>query len=854
MELTQVIHALEKIFHAPLQEGEQRKIVFWTDPEKSFLEDIDQIRMENIKVHKMDEYNQFYTKYLLEEEDPRSHYLIYTNLELDTESNWLADTVFYSYTFYADRLSIIMNELNIDSSLRGVLKKYEKFFDNKIRYQKFKALNINEYTEELIEVAMMSVLCNVKTPDFESVVKAILMDSLDDENNKFLTEIDKFFDINVFWKHVEREYGYVRKHKTLKTLFIHLLITALSHTVDPDILANFTNYIAEYNQTNALVFIDHWMHHKSDYQIFDEYAKEIQKEIQIIPVLQSHPIETFKHAEVLPAIDQTIIVYIAQSILEQKEDYEEYLELIELRRSKHFYEKYQYIYESLYYSVKMHGFYKQYQYGIPQGNASDIFQAYVDDYYQMDTYYRKFYVAFDQVSNNDLLKKVREKTENLYNNWYLGQINAHWSQAVHKELTENWTLPGIQQQQKFYSHTIRPHIDRNERVFVIISDAMRYEIGVELAERLVSETMGEVNVEPMLGVIPSETKLGMASLLPHREIDIDERGKVTINGMDATGYGNRKKLIESTIENSIAKKYTEMVSLNKAERRELFKGKKLIYIYHRTIDAMGDDASTEVYTFEAVEKAIDELYQLVKIIRDDLSGTNIYITADHGFLYQREALSAAEMLPKNIANVFEVNRRYILSKEKQEVSGQLAIDLSSVIKNDQQLIAYIPNSTMRYRIQGAGIQFVHGGASLQEIVIPLIYYKNKRAGQRGAQSVEKVDVKLTNTTRRITNSIFSLEFFQTEKVANKIIPRTVVIYMADEDGEVLSNEEIIIADRISENPAERTFKLQFVLKRKDYDRNKTYYLMIKDTETDVLLEKIPFTINLGIISDFDFDF
>ena len=82
MELKQVITSLKKIYNEPLKDGEQRKIVFWTDPERAYVEDIHQIEVENVKIHIMDDSNQFYTKYLLEEEDPDSHYLIYTNLEL----------------------------------------------------------------------------------------------------------------------------------------------------------------------------------------------------------------------------------------------------------------------------------------------------------------------------------------------------------------------------------------------------------------------------------------------------------------------------------------------------------------------------------------------------------------------------------------------------------------------------------------------------------------------------------------------------------------------------------------------------------------------------------------------------
>jgi predicted ATP-dependent Lon-type protease len=50
--------------------------------------------------------------------------------------------------------------------------------------------------------------------------------------------------------------------------------------------------------------------------------------------------------------------------------------------------------------------------------------------------------------------------------------------------------------------------------------------------------------------------------------------------------------------------------------------------FHEIIDAMGDKTSTEVYTFNVVETALNQLYDLVKIIRDDLSGTNVYITAN----------------------------------------------------------------------------------------------------------------------------------------------------------------------------------------------------------------------------------
>lgn len=852
MNINQIEAALSDIFNEPLKDGEQRKIVFWVDKDNEFTEDIERLSVDKVKVHTLTDRNQFQTKYLLEEEDPNSPYLIYTNLELGVEDNWLADTVFYSKTFYADRISLILSELNIDPSLRAVIKKYERFFNNKDRFRKFSALNIETYSEQIIELSIMSVLCNVRTPDFEEVLKAVLMDTLDDNENKYLSLLEKFFDIEVFWNYVSNHYGYEREKKSLKTLFIHLAVTAFSQSVGEENLNGLSDFISNRNKTNAVVFIDHWMHHKTDYMVFDEYAEMAEQEIQLSNIITKLPIEAFKLADTFPYLDRAIIIYIANGLVTQLEDYEEYTKLIKLRRAKHYYDKFASIYEALYYTVKIHEFYKEHRQGIPQGRAIDLYQTYVNDYHLMDTYYRKFYVAYDEESNHDLLKKLKVLVENLYTNWYMGELSSHWSKAVESEMTQDWSLPGVKNQQDFYSSFIDSKVRNGERVFVIVSDAMRYEIGVELAERLNTETMGVCDVETLLGVVPSITKLGMPSLLPHKEIDIDTNARVFVDGKDSSGLENRKKIIESKVAESIAVHFQDVLAMNKAGRRETFKGKKLIYIYHDTIDAMGDKASTEVYTFNAVETSLNQLYDLVKIIRDDLSGTNVFITADHGFLYQRDELGESDKIGQDSTDSIEVKRRYILSKEQREVPGQLAINLSSVIKNEQQLTAYLPKATLRNKMQGSGINFVHGGASLQEIVVPLLTFKNKRTGQKGAKAIKKVDIKLTNTTRKITNSIFNLEFFQTEKVEDKTTPRTVVIYMADEDGSVISNEETIIGDRPFDNPADRTFKLRFVLKSISYDRNKIYYLTIRDTETSVVVEKIPFNINLGIISDFDF--
>ncbi|WP_035156968.1 hypothetical protein, partial [Cohnella thermotolerans] len=385
MNIDEIINTLKTTFCEPLDDGEQRKIVFWFDKDQEFVDYIDEITIENVKVHKLTEGNSFYTKYLLEEEDPASHYLIYTTQNMGAEDNWLLDTLLYSKSFYADKISLIMNELKIDSSLRSFVKKYEKFFGNKDRLRKFKALDITTFSEETIELAIMGVLCNLKSLDFEDVVKVILMDNLDDSENKYLDLMGKFFDIQVFWKYVSERYGFEQSNPTLKGLFLHLTVSALSYVIEERHLSLIKNYIATRNKSNAFVFIDHWMHHKTDYLVFDQLAEMAEKEIKLADIVNQLPVEEFKTADTFPYFDKAIIMYIANSLDARLEDYEEYIKLINLRRAKHYYEKYQYIYEALYYTVKMFEFYKKHSFGIPKAQALDMFRAYVNDYHQMDT-------------------------------------------------------------------------------------------------------------------------------------------------------------------------------------------------------------------------------------------------------------------------------------------------------------------------------------------------------------------------------------------------------------------------------------------------------------------------------------
>lgn len=852
MSKEQIQSSLTDLFNLPLRDGEKRKIVYWEDRDKAFLDAFNEMEIDNVKRHILHDKNYFKTKHILEVEDQDSNYLIYTVEVLSEDNdNWLLDNILYSTVFYADEISVYSRDLGIPEELRKSVLDNKRFFKAALRREKFESYNIDKFSEEIIEIAIISVLTNQRTLSFEDSLRTILMDGLNHDENKFLKQIDSLFNLDKFWDLVAKKYGYKEQDRSLKKLLIYMMITTISTSIKDEKLSIFKDFIGEAGKGNCAIFLDRWMNHKSDYTIYDQYAEEIEKEIVFSRLLQSLEIDEIKGVDIFPSIDKAIILYIVDALENKLEDYEEYGKLLRLRKTKHFYEKYKYVYEGLYNCVKIFEFRKNTP-SIPMELPQAMLKSYSDKYYLMDLYYRKFYIAFDKNSSSQTLQKLRNMVEGAYINWFMTELSYSWSEAIANNLNNRWDILGAVAQRDFYDKYIEPIVYEKRKIFVIISDALRYEVAAELCDRLDAESLGSVELTSLISGLPSSTKFGMARLLPHENIELKENGFVYVDKINSGSMEGRKQILSNQTTESTAISYKTLLSMSTNEISEFYKGQNLNYIYHDTIDAIGDNAATEIKTFDSTDMAIDEISKLIRDLRNYGNATSIYITADHGFIYQRDKLEEVDKIGKDNINPIESTRRYILSEETRDIDGLLRFDMGDDFGKDSKLNIYIPRANIRFKTQGAGANFVHGGASLQEVVVPLIYYRNKNLGQAGAIRPEKTKIKLTNTVRKITNNITTLNFFQTEKVGGKIVPCSVRVYLIDENGEIISNEENLLGDKTSENPGDRNMSIRFILKQGNYDRNKDYYLIIKDVQTNVEYEKIRFSISLGIESDFDF--
>lgn len=847
MNLQEIRNFLKELFSKPLGDGKKRHIVFWYDGNRDFVEDIDSFDIEGVKLVKLTNNNAFWVKYHIEKEDTTSNILVYSNMEKPVPSeNWLYDILSYSEEFSTDRATAVMRELKItDPSLKEVFKLYNIFFRRKDRFAAFEQLSIHNYTEEKIHIGVLAVLTKVKLMDIEEILKAILKEYLDGQS-KIYENIDKFGDLNSLWNLITKYYGYEFEERSLERFMAMCLLTNMKETIKFDMPKKYTPFISS-KVTNCIVFINHFMNSTKDGIYYDKMQKLIGDKINIAKLLEGNSSDTFISCDVFEETDKIILKRIINLLKDDVGEYSRYLNLIDSRRTTHFYKKYEREYKAVKWAINLLSKKRELDSNIKTESSYDLFKTYVKEYYYIDKSYRKFYYYFDGCEKKDQLFDLAELIENTYSNWYLQELSIKWFDSLKKE--SSWRVEGLRYQDNFYREFVKY---TKERIFVIISDGLRYESAEELKNRLVNERKSKVEIDYIEGVLPSYTKLGMASLLPHSNIEINDNYDVIVDGINSSGTKNRDAILKKENPNSLAVRYNDVMDMKPEEILKAFGGQDIVYIYHNAIDAIGDYSAAEREVFSATETAFNEIIALVNKLVSRVSASSIIITADHGYLYKRSALEESDKLSGIKLDDGEDGRRFILTSDAQSVEGTVDFSMKYLLGKSSNKRVITPRGTSRFKVQGAGANYVHGGAMLQEIVIPVIKFKNDRSVS-SLNNIRKVKISLTSITRKITNIITYLEFFQEEKIQDKVIVQKIRCYFEDETGNRISNENIIIGDSRSENPQERTYKEKFVLKSMPYDKRKQYFLVMQDAEnSNGMYERIPYNIDIAIIDDFGF--
>lgn len=454
---------------------------------------------------------------------------------------------------------------------------------------------------------------------------------------------------------------------------------------------------------------------------------------------------------------------------------------------------------------------------------TEYFEKYTQTLYLLDYYYRKttsYYKLLKKQTTADF-SRYEAFYQNIEKNYetYLVRLNTEWLKLL-QENEYNLFGSGVPKQTHFYAKDLKP-IDAKKAV--IISDAFRYETAYELKNKLIEEHEFYSELSYRVSQIPSTTEFGMAALLPHNEIEFDGN-RFKINGIDTSGTANREKILESLHPGAKAINFSVLDKMSQDEARELFKT-NLVYVYHNTIDATGDDRKKEDETFDAAEKALAELSYMIKKIQASYNVSNIIVTADHGYIYQNRNLGENMFtpMPESLQNA-ETHTRYVFQNKKISEKGIHTFSLDKTTEVKSELYVSIPAGINRFRKQGSGYQYIHGGGALQEIIVPVLWCKKAQK-----QSEQKVALLLVNKQAKIVSNALKVSIQQVEPVSNQFKPISVVCALYTQSNQLASNVKELTFNSPSLLATERT--VQFILNLGSSAGNESFYILkIYDTD------------------------
>ena len=836
LNLKQIIDRLNAEFA-----GDTRKLVFWYDDKAEFEEDMQGVRLENAKVYYLQRDNQFYTKYFLERVATATNYLIYAPFpKPETADNHLEDTLLYSKRFFADRAALLLADLGIDEKYRPLIEKHIKFWAEKKRAQRFYDLEIEHYNETNILVGIMAALCSARTCSFEDVVRVVLTGGgLAD--NSFMAEFERYDLLDAFWKLCEQHFGYTDVKPTLEKLIVAMFVTYTAKYIGAELPKPWKMF-QSYKSGNIIAFLDNLMNSVIYRETYDALSAHIAKSLNARTVFAGYLPEDLVECDTFLCIDQIIIKWMTDRLL--NEDIGAKLgtltipQVCEKRQKMHFGPQMEQSYsllDSAYHLITAAAY-----------HCPDGFKAIVDKYrntdYQIDSAYRRFYFAYDQLADTADFETLRELAENIYTNEFLAKLLPKWNAG----LVDGDSLTSIPAQVDFFSRHIK---NAKDRVVVIISDALRFEVGRELFQRMQDAPKCVfAKLEIKLGVLTSYTRLGMAALLPHKSLTMTDDYQVLVDDVLCDSLAGREKVLQSYVPGSVCVQFDDMKALKKMELREIITGKQVVYIYHNQIDARGDKLNTENEVFSACQEAIQEIIDLIHRIAVGANTIHFIVTADHGFIYKRDKVTESGKIGGVSDKGAFVNRRFIVSSAPVVDNGIANMSMGTVLRNNDPKVVSFPVSSNVFKVAGGGQNYVHGGSSPQEMLVPVIDIRM----EKGHIETKNAEIALVSMVQKITNKITILEFIQSEPVSDTVKATTYKMFFVSEDNERISNEVSLFADSRDPDALKRMFRMKFQFKDKRYDRDKQYFLVVYDDNTGLEVFRHPMLMDLAFADDFGF--
>lgn len=782
---------------------DRHRVVFWTDTARELRDTFEALELSGVEKIALAN-NEFAVKHRILREAPQGRFLIYREgPEPALIDNWLLDVQLAHGTFKADQAALWLSELGLGLGLEDVVRAHAEFFRSARRLEQLKRLARNDDTASALRLKMLSV-CAGGEGGFDSAVERLLAD-LAADTDETMRLIERTGLGPFLWDQMGRHYGYTAVQPSIEDFAVSLFKACYAMGLGE----------AEGLSPEALVFFRRWKNNRHAAQAFEALSSSYASVLGVQTDLETRDFRHLIELDYFEGIDRAIIVALVRGVAARTLAAGDVASWIRQRRQSYWYDRFRDLYEAVGFAAEFHAAMAQVNLGMT--SLAEGVSRYAGNWFRIDQLYRKFIYHMQKSGQASLMAELYEQVENHYVNSYLLRLNDSWQ--VHVDAAPTWDAAPVPAQRTFYATQVAPYRQKDQKICVIISDAMRYEVAEELLARVRVLDRYDAEIEPMLGSLPTYTQLGMASLLPNRDMRIadNDTSAVIVDGQSSQGTENRRKILAQGREGdrTTALLADDLLKMQRDDYRALFRDHDVIYVYHNLIDATGDKPATEDRVFEAAEKTLDELVQLVKKLAA-ANANNLLITADHGFIYQHRPIDESDFSGSEVVGetILFRNRRFVLGHGLKPQQGlKLYKSGEARLQGDVEIL--IPKSINRLRLKGSGSRFVHGGATLQEAVVPVVRINKKRQSDTSI-----VDVEIIGSTNQvITASQISVRFYQSVPATEKTQARRLRAGIFSQSGELISDSHELVFDFRSENPREREHPVRFLLSRKADDCN-----------------------------------
>ena len=756
----------------------KHRVVFWYDANEELREEFEGISLDEVK-KVIGNHNGFELKVTVHRNENKKYLLYFPYEKPPDETNWLLDMELAYHVFQTDRVSILLQELELDNEYRPLVKYHIQFFEAKERKDRLKKLlqsgdgSLN-FQDKLLRVIFRQ----------DDNLNLFLLSHLNafsnsDGDKKIDRDLDKYNLTKYYWSKIKNKFHYFSEDPSIYEFIIEIfkatssLGTKKSKTTSS--LEKESVLIAE-----GKMLLSIWKDSKRFKDSYKVISERISKNWDVEDILIRMPFEKLIEEDHFELIEQKIIKSLNEGIVNRNLNPEKVQDYIKKRKNTFWYDRYEHLYDCLKYASQLIDLVPRYKNEVFSGIKCGT-KAYQDTLFKVDQVYRKFIYSYRSDTHlNSELNELYDKIEKIYSNDWLLTLNDNWQSII--DQIKEWPIKTPDSQHTFFKSHVQRFVSDGHRVFVVISDALRFEVAEELTKMIRSENKYQADIESMIGCLPSYTQLGMASLLPKKDSIRLKKGTelIMVDDIPSSGIEGRRKILEmNSGVKATAFQYEDFMS---KREREFVKPYKVIYIYSNLIDGTGDKKDSENRVFDAVQLELDNLIGLVKKIVN-LNGSNILITSDHGFLYQHLDIDESDFSSPEIKGeeIWKRNRRFVLGTSLEtDDSCKLFNGANLGLQSNVDVV--IPKSINRLRLQGSGSKFVHGGASLQEITIPLIKVHKIRKDM-----VKQVGIGIIQTTSRITSYLFTVSFLQEDIISDVVKSRIIRARIVATDGELLSN-------------------------------------------------------------------